>query len=164
MSDSAAITWPQAFAPARSPVFVSNRLEMRAKPADVWAWLIHAASWPQWYANSHDVVVQGGGDLALGKRFTWRTFGVSLTTKVEEFVPESRIAWLAEGSGVRAYHAWLITPREGGCTVLTEETQHGLVSRIGKLIYPNRMKAQHQLWLEGLEHVAQGGPPPKGEP
>ena len=64
---------------------------------------------------------------------------------------------------MRAYHAWLITPRDGGCTVLTEESQHGLACRVGALIYPNRMKTQHQLWLEGLEHVAQGGPPPEGD-
>ena len=52
--------------------------------------------------------------------------------------------------GIVAYHAWLITPTPGGCRVLTEETQKGLVARAGRLIFPGRMEQWHQRWLEGL--------------
>ncbi len=145
------IVWPAALDPARSPVHVVNRIDLPVAPDIVWARLIRAADWPDWYANSAKVKIEGGGaDLFAGARFTWRTFGVDLVSEVKEFVPGERIAWLARASGVTAYHAWLFVPTQGGCHVVTEETQHGLVARIDRLIFPGRMEHWHQRWLEGL--------------
>ena len=147
-----AIRWPAAFDPSRSPVHVVNSLEVAVAPAAVWARLIRAVDWPAWYANSSKVRIEGGAsDLTEGARFTWRTFGVDLDSHVEEFVAGERIAWLAKGMGVLAYHAWLITPvAGGGCRVLTEETQHGFLARAGRVVFPGRMERWHQRWLEGL--------------
>jgi len=78
----------------------------------------------------------GGSDLFAGACFTWRTFGVDLVSTVEEFVPGERIAWVAKASGVTAYHAWLITPTDLGCHVLTEETQHGELARRAACSFP----------------------------
>ncbi|HZL00583.1 MAG TPA: SRPBCC family protein [Caulobacteraceae bacterium] len=145
------IHWPARFEPGRSPVHVRNELTNSAPATTVWAALIAAPQWPDWYANAHDVVVEGGArDLGPGARFTWKTFGVALRSMVEEFIPETRIAWLAEAFGVSAWHAWLITPTEGGCRVLTEETQHGVLARAGALFFLTRMSDWHQRWLEGL--------------
>ena len=144
------IRWPRGFEPASSPVHVINRLDTETAPDSVWARLIHASGWPAIYANAGNVKVEGGGNLFAGARFTWKTFGIALESEVKEFVPETRIAWLATGIGVQAYHAWLITPTATGCTILTEETQHGLVARSGRLIFPNRMGRWHQKWLEAL--------------
>lgn len=146
-----AIRWPAKFHPSRSPVHVVNSLDVAASPSAVWSRLIRAADWPAWYANSSRVRIEGGGqDLAAGARFRWRTFGVDLESRVEEFVPEARIAWTARGPGVFAYHAWLIAPLAGGCGVLTEETQHGFLARAGRVMFPGRMERWHQRWLEGL--------------
>ncbi len=146
------IRWLNGFEPANSPVHVINRIETATDPQLVWHRLIRAADWPLFYANASKVKIEGGGaDLFAGAHFTWRTFGVALKTHVMEFEPETRIAWLAQSTGVRAYHAWLITPRDGGgCTILTEETQHGLVARIGRRLFPGRMERWHQKWLEAL--------------
>ena len=147
----AAIRWPPQYAPDRSPVHVVNRIDLAAPPAAVWARLVRAVDWPAWYANSAKVKIEdGSADLFTGARFTWRTFGVDLMSEVKEFVPGERIAWLAKASGIVAYHAWLIVPTETGCHVVTEETQSGLVARIGRLIFPGRMEHWHQRWLEGL--------------
>jgi len=145
------ILWPKGFAPDEAPIHVVNRIETGTAPEIVWRRLIHAAGWPAIYANASDVAIEGGGaDLFAGARFTWKTFGIALKSEVKEFGPETRIAWLAEGIGVTAYHAWLITPTAGGCTILTEETQYGLVSRVGRLLFPTRMERWHQKWLEAL--------------
>ena len=145
------ILWPKGFAPDEAPIHVVNRFETATAPEIVWRRLIHAAGWPAIYANASDVAIEGGGaDLFAGARFTWKTFGIALKSEVKEFEPETRIAWLAEGIGVIAYHAWLITPTSGGCTILTEETQYGLVSRVGRLLFPTRMERWHQKWLEAL--------------
>jgi len=155
------IHWPDAYHPSRTAVYVSNQLSMTAPPAAVWAWLVRAQRWPEWYANSSNVVfLDGNGlDLALGTRFRWKTFGVSIESKVEEFVPGERIAWSAHGIGVDAYHAWAIEKTSQGCLVLTEETQNGWVASLGSFLMPKRMHKFHQIWLESLEKQAQGGLP-----
>jgi uncharacterized protein YndB with AHSA1/START domain len=157
------IHWPERYAPGKTPVHVRNEIETSAPPEVVWAWLLRASRWPSWYPNSHNVRINQGlsADLALGAHFTWRTFGVGIRSTVVECVPCERIAWNAHGLGVDAYHAWLITPSGTGSHVLTEETQHGWVARLGSHVFPNRMSHFHQIWLERLASCAQSGPPPE---
>ena len=149
---SSAIRWPDRYSPQNSPVHVVNELTMAAPAEAVWKGLIRAADWSSYYANASKVAIEGGGpDLAAGVRFTWKTFGVDLKSQVQEFEPNTRIAWLATAPLLEAYHAWLIEPLPGGgCRVITEETQHGLVARAGRWLYPGRMERWHQRWLEGL--------------
>ena len=158
---SPTINWPEKYDPNRTPVYVRNELHIAAPAETVWAWLIRAPAWPDWYPNSHNVRIQGEPPdrLALGTQFAWRTFGVSIRSTVQEFVPHERLAWDAFGMGVDAYHAWLITPAEGGCQVLTEETQFGWAARLSSRVFPNRMSRFHQIWLEQLAVMAQTGSP-----
>ena len=148
------IHWPAAYAPAVMPVHVVNRLTVAASPVAVWARLIAAKDWPSFYANSANVRVDGGGPLRAGVGFRWRTFGLNLRSTVEEFVPGERIAWLAHGPGITAYHAWVLTPAAAGCAIVTEETQRGPIARLGKVLFPRGMATEHQKWLEGLARVA----------
>ena len=161
-NDCSVVRWPPDYAPATAPVYVRNELEMDA-PADVvWAWLIRAQLWPTWYPNSASVKFLEGPspDLTAHTRFRWRTFGVNLESKVREFVPRERIAWDARARGVDAYHAWVISTTSRGSHVITEETQHGWLARLGNFLMPWRMGKYHQLWLERLrENSARGWPP-----
>ena len=118
--------------------------------------------WPTWYVNAaHVRILQGSGpDLALGTKFRWKTFDVTITSTVLEFVPYERIAWDAHALGIEVYHAWVLQPTQQGCHVLTEETQHGWLARLGKLIMPNRMHKYHQIWLESLARQSRAGLPP----
>ena len=75
-------------------------------------------------------------------------------------MPCERIAWDARCCGVRAYHAWLLRKVPGGCHVVTEETQHGWLARLGDLLLPRRMHRGHQAWLEALSAKAAAGLPP----
>jgi hypothetical protein len=162
MNEQAAgtIRYPPEYHPGRTHVFVRNELAMNVPPDRVWAWLIRATLWPSWYRNSAHVRIEGGGpDLAPGIRFRWKTFGIRLVSRVEEFIPNERIAWTARAPGVLAYHAWLIEPQSAGCHVVTEETQSGWLARLGHLVMPNRMSKYHQLWLEQLQVRAAGGRP-----
>ncbi len=128
----------------------------------VWAWLIRAQLWPIWYPNSANVKFLSGNppDLALGTQFRWKTFGVTIESKVFEFVPYERLAWDAHGRGLNAYHAWLIQKTSQGCNVITEESQHGWLAKLGKTLRPNNMEQKHQTWLEGLKDKAKSGLPP----
>ena len=45
--------------------------------------------------------------------------------------------------------------------MLTQETQHGWMARLGKLLAPKRMETKHQHWLEALRECAVAGAPPE---
>ncbi len=162
MTQSLEVQWPDYYKPHNCPVHVRNELDMAAAQEHAWAWLTRATLWPTWYVNSANVkILEGmGPNLQKGTRFRWKTFGVTITSTVLEYVPCERIAWDAHAFGIDAYHAWVLQPSAQGCHVLTEETQHGFLARLGKLFMPNRMYKFHQLWLEGLATKARAGLPP----
>jgi hypothetical protein len=153
------IRWPPDF--ANAPVHVSNEMLMDVPCENVWAWLVRADLWPDWYPNSSNIefLLPLGPTLRLGHIFRWRTFGVHLTSQVREAAFRERLAWNARGLGIRAYHAWLIKEEKGGCRVRTEERQYGFLCRLGNLVFPHRMFKGHQMWLERLQEKARGGPP-----
>ena len=160
------IRWPAAFQPQSAAVFGHNEITIPAAPEVIWAWLLRAELWPTWYPNASGMhfLSHAGPDLRDRSRFRWKTFGTRITSKVLEFEPMTRLAWDAHGIGVQAWHAWLLTPEPGGRThVLTEEVQHGWLARLGKMLSPTRMEAQHQIWLEALSRQAQTGMPPEPE-
>ena len=155
------ISWPDRYRPDRAAVHVRNELDLPVPAEAAWAWLVRAPLWPTWYPNSHDVVIAGNGtELQAGTEFTWKTFGVSLRSKVEEFVPPERLAWTGRAGGLDVYHAWLIERRSPGCHVLTEESQNGILPRLNHAVRPRHMSDFHQLWLERLLAQARTGPPP----
>jgi uncharacterized protein YndB with AHSA1/START domain len=160
--NSQGIAWPARYDPRNAPVHVRNERVMRAPPEAVWAALLRAARWPEWYPNSSHVRFLRGSppDLAAGTMFRWTTFGFTIDSTVREFAPTERIAWDARGPGIDAYHAWVIRPAAEGCHVLTEETQHGWLARLGNLLFPRRMYRGHELWLTSLERRASQDPSP----
>ena len=164
MAASDQIEWPAHYEPARCPVHVRNELVMQASPESVWACLIRASLWPDWYTNSANVRFLTGSppDLAPGTRFRWKTFSVTIESTVLEFVPYERVAWDAHAAGVDGYHAWLISRTPEGSRVLTEETQHGWLARLGHLLMPSRMWQGHQVWLEALAGRASRAPATDG--
>lgn len=156
--DASTINWPERFHPARAPVHVRNDLDMAASPEKVWAALIDAARWPEWYPNASNVrILSGGRELAPGERFRWTTFGATIVSEVAEFAPYERIAWTGTAFGIDVYHAWLILPSARGACVVTEETQYGALARLAAALLPGRMEKFHQIWLENLEARAGGG-------
>ena len=156
------IHWPKGFETENCSVHVHNELEIPISPERVWAWLIRAQLWPTWYTNSANIKFLSGQppDLELGTKFRWKTFDVTTESTVLEFVPYERIGWDAHGTGLNAYHVWLIQKTAQGCHVVTEENQGGMVAQLGKALRPNRMSQQHQVWLEGLASKASSGLPP----
>jgi uncharacterized protein YndB with AHSA1/START domain len=156
------VRWPEGFEPACAQVFAHNEIIIPAPVETVWAWLIRAEDWPDWYANARNIhfLSHAAPDLRNRSRFRWKTFGLGITSKVLEFEPYRRLGWDAQGIGVKAWHAWVLTPLGANRThVLTEETQTGWLARLARSLFPSRLQTQHQIWLEGLSLKAQSGPP-----
>jgi uncharacterized protein YndB with AHSA1/START domain len=157
------IRWPEQHRPEVSRLHAVNELQMDAAPDDVWAWLRRPDLFPSYYANSMFVRHKGGvwPQVELGSRFRWFTFGVIVNSEVVEFEPaERRLAWSARELGASGHHAWMLSERDGGTFVRTEETKRGWAMAISKPVMSRMMVRQHQRWLEGLARVAAEGPPP----
>ncbi len=144
--------WPNGLAPTQAPVSAYNEFVVPAGPEQVWQRLIHATAWPQWYANSKRVVLDGGGtELGAGTVFHWTTFGVRATCQVVVFKPGLELAWAGRAVASTGYHRWLLQPLADGRTrVVTEETQRGLVPSLGARWLRRGLLHWHQRWLEGI--------------
>ena len=148
--------WPGACSPTNSPVLARNEIRTGLSPERIWPVLIDAVAWPRWYANARDVVLESGHDrLADGLTFRWVTFGMRITSTVDQFVPARRLGWSGKGLGSAGYHRWELTPTgDGGCLIVTEEVQQGLLARLLAPLVRRSIERQHQKWLEGLVRTA----------
>jgi hypothetical protein len=161
--ENAGVVFPDGYRRAQSPVFARNELFVPAPAEHVWAWLVKAGRWPEFYGNAKDVAIEGGNELAHGTLFHWTTFGIRAHTTITELVPNQRLSWSGKGLGSTAYHGWVIHPCEGGCYVITEETQQGFIVSVARAILRRGLLKWHQRWLEGLASVARRGPPAEKE-
>ena len=85
---SADIRWPDGFDPDDADLFAHNAVIINAPTMTVWAKLVAAAAWPTWYSNASDVVIDDpSGELGEHVTFNWTTFGLTIASKVADFVP-----------------------------------------------------------------------------
>jgi Polyketide cyclase / dehydrase and lipid transport len=154
--------WPSGMEPGRALVHAHNEIVTTASPEYVWDWLCRASAWPQWYRNCAWLNFPNGDgpDLKQNTQFVWKTFGATVRSTVVVFDPMREIGWDAYAIGLRAFHGWLIEPLDqGGCRIVTEETQNGPLVWIGRSYLRRALLREHQNWLESLSNVAAKGPP-----
>jgi hypothetical protein len=105
------IRWPGGFEPEKADLFAHNDLIINASCERVWKHIIEASRWPTWYPNSKDVEVQGGKPvLRDGTVFRWTTFGLTIESKVHEYVLNQRLGWYGYVPGAEPsfYHSWYL--------------------------------------------------------
>ena len=153
---SADIHWPDGLTPTDADLFAHNEIVISAPPRQIWQRLIAATAWPQWYSNSANVIVHGPSELlAAGVSFDWSTFGLQISSTVAEFVPPVRLGWYGNGEGLRAYHTWLLVPREGGTYVAMEEIGLGDAAKELARTNPGHMHRGHDLWNISLKFLCE---------
>jgi hypothetical protein len=153
MQRSKQIHWPDDFHPEQADLFAHNEIVIRASCEKVFANLVDAPEWPSWYPNSHNVKLLNSpdGKLHEGTRFSWNTFNVAIESRVHEFVPNSRLGWFGDGTGMNAYHTFLLLKTGEGCHVVTEEVVKGPGAVEFRQKQPNAMHEGHDLWLQTLK-------------
>ena len=146
------IHWPEGFAPTQADLFSHNALLINASCERIWGHIIDATKWPQWYPNSKDVHIDGGDVLESGTVFHWSTFGLPLESKVNEFVPYTRIGWYgyAPGAAPTFYHTWYLKPHGDACLVVTDEVGKGKDAAHLRETDESLMHRGHDLWLATL--------------
>ena len=154
------IHWPQGFDPATADLFSHNALLIEADCERVWRHIVEAAKWPDWYPNAKDVRIVGDGGTALqaDTTFRWTTFGIPLESRINEFVPYTRIGWYgyAPGTAPSFYHTWYLTPQGDGCLVVTDEVGKGRDAAQLRDTDESLMHRGHDLWLATLKWVSEG--------
>ncbi|TDN62189.1 SRPBCC domain-containing protein [Paraburkholderia sp. BL10I2N1] len=123
------IRWPSEMAPSRSPIHFTNEIEVAVLPETIWALLTNPNAWPRFYPGvEHVRLLDGHQTFGPGTRFETNLAGQDVSASVQEFEPQTRIAWGGHPKGAeesKAYHAWIITPTANGCHLWTEETMQG---------------------------------------
>jgi uncharacterized protein YndB with AHSA1/START domain len=153
------IHWPDGFSPDHADLFSHNGLRIEASCERVWKHIVEATKWPQWYPNSKDVQIMGGGDeLNAGTVFRWTTFGLPLESRINEFTPYSRIGWYGYAPGEKPsfYHTWYLKADGDGCRVVTDEVGMGSSAAHLRASDESLMHRGHDLWLATLRWVAEG--------
>jgi hypothetical protein len=145
--------WLSQFSDSVDYLYAHNEIMVNASCETVFANIVDAQSWPSWYPNSHNVVVHDSPNNKLhqGTKFSWDTFGVHIESTVHEFVPSSRIGWWGLGTGMKAYHTFLLVKTDQGCHIITEGVVRGEGAIKFRHEQPNAMHDGHDLWLKVIK-------------
>lgn len=152
------IHWPQGFDPSKADLFSHNSLLIHASCEKIWSHIVDATTWPSWYPNSKNVQITGGASkLDSGTVFRWQTFGIDLESRVNEFVPYTRIGWYgyAPGTEPTFYHTWYLKPQSAACMVITDEVGKGDDAKKLRQTDEGLMHRGHDLWLATLRWVSE---------
>jgi hypothetical protein len=155
------IVWPPGQSPASARVFAQNTIEIAATPEIVWSLLVNCVDWPSWYKHCADVSMPSGGIvLAAHSKFRFKTLRFYFEPEVTVFEPVRMLVWSAKGpAGTSGAHAWLIEPTPGGCRVITEEAQKGLLLAVIGSHTQGVLLQSHQEWLRALKALAEARQP-----
>ena len=153
-----AIHWPKGTEPSCSPIHFTNELQVTVSTATIWSLLTDPKAWPSFYPGVQQVnLLDEGSLLQMGTKFETNLAGQDVSASVQEFEPNTRIAWSGYpkvAADSTAYHAWIITPTANGCHLWTEETMRGLhwIELAKKA--PDAFWLTHEKLLRNLAQVA----------
>ena len=152
------IHWPQGFDPSQADLFSHNELLINASCERIWSHIIDANKWPEWYPNAKEVKIIGDTVLKDATVFRWTTFGLPIESKVNEFIPYTRIGWYgyAPGTAPSFYHTWYLKTRGDACLVVTDEVGKGKDAVHLRETDEGLMHRGHDLWLATLKWISEG--------
>ncbi len=146
------IKWPEGLGPENCRILSHNEIWTPLSAQVLWAKLIRAQKWPEWYPNSRDVQMKdGSSELKMGSEFTWTTFGLEVRSKVLIYEPFENLGWNAhEILGWHGFHGWRFLPQDSGTLVITQEIQTGPGDFLLASLVKKTLEKGHQVWLEQL--------------
>lgn len=143
---------------ADAPVIARDEIVVRAPIETVWGVQTDVAAWPSWQPDVDEV--RADGPLSVGSTFRWQTFGLDITSTVEEIEAPGRVVWSGPAGGIFAVHVWELTAREDGVLVRTEESWEGEEVRAQAETLQGALDASLRGWLQNLKRAAEGASNP----
>jgi hypothetical protein len=95
------------------------------------------------------------GPLSVGTSFRWQTFGLDITSTVEEIDVPHRAVWSGPAGGIFAAHVWELMAREDGALVRTRESWDGDEVRAQAGTLQDALDESLRGWLENLKRAAE---------
>ena len=114
--------------PRDAPAYASSEALVAAPVDVVWGVLTGLEDWPKWNVSVSRMDCRG--PVVVGTEFHWLAGGVAIHSRIEELDAPRRVVWTGRTMGIRAVHAWELTPAGGGTNVRTEEAFEGLIVRL----------------------------------
>ncbi len=100
----------------------------------------------------------GGPLLDANSKFRFKTLRFYFEPEIVTFKPNRMLIWSAKGpAGTSGAHAWYIESTPGGCRVITEEAQRGLLLFFLRSRTRGTLLTSHQEWLRALKELPKRG-------
>ncbi|MEU6414638.1 SRPBCC family protein [Microbispora sp. NPDC046933] len=127
-------------------------VDIDATAERVWRVMTDVAGWPEFTPTMTAVEHLGDGPLSLGSRVRIKQPGLPpMVWQVTEFTDGASFAWRAAGAGVTTLATHVLTPREGGVSVLLGIDQSGPLAPLMSLLIGGRTRRYVRTEAESLK-------------
>ena len=135
---------------------VRNEIVIRASAERVWDVLTDVERWPSWYRACRWVRVESPANTAQPLVFRWKAHPVELRSAVVTSDRPHAFAIIADGVGVHAERRFTVRPAPDGVStvVVSDETQVGVLPRLGRVYLAPRLHRANQAMFEDLARAA----------
>ena len=138
-----------------APIVAHVRTSIAAPPNKVWGLLVDAAGWPKWADQIDSVTVDG--PLVSGRRFVWKSGGMTIHSQVQMFVAGKALSWTGGALTGKAVHVWRLEPNaSGGTDVMEDESMEGLL--MAQMYSSAKLVEADTAWLGALKKAAERAP------
>ena len=144
---------------SRPPIVVRNEIVIHASAERVWKLLTDVGNWPSWYRACRWVRVESTDSAGRPVSFRWKAHPVELRSMVVAAERPRTFAIIADARGIHAERTFTLrpTPDGLGTIVVSDETQVGLLARLGRVYLAPRLYAANQVMFEDLARAAGHG-------
>ncbi|RXH58476.1 SRPBCC family protein [Granulicella sibirica] len=138
-----------------APIVAHVRISIAAPQERVWGFLVDAAGWPKWADQIDSITVDG--PLVSGRRFTWKSGGMTIHSQVRMVVAGKALAWTGGALTGKAVHVWRLEANaSGGTDVSEDESMEGLL--MAQMYSSAKLIEADTAWLEALKKAAERVP------
>ncbi|MEV7805403.1 SRPBCC family protein [Microbispora sp. NPDC088329] len=133
-------------------------VDIDASPDRVWRVLTDVARWPEFTPTMTAVEHLDDGPLSPGVRVRIKQPGLPpMVWQVTELTDGRSFAWQAAGGGVTTLATHVLTPRDGGVSVLLGIDQSGPLAPLMSLLIGGRTRRYVRTEAESLKRRCESG-------
>jgi hypothetical protein len=141
---------------SRPPIEVRNEGEVPAPIGRVWQLLTDVERWPSWYRACRWVRIESPATDTQPLTFRWKAHPVELRSTVVAVERPHGFTLLADATALHAERRFSLRPTPDGraTIVVSDETQVGLLPRIGQSFIAPRLRAANHAMFDDLARAA----------
>ena len=132
-----------------APVKCTQSIMINAAPEKVWQTLTNINRWSQW--QSEIPFAEFKGTLQTGKKFDWKTGGVTIHSTIHTARPNESFGWTGKTIGLYAIHNWSLKKLEAGTEVTVAESLEGWLAVLLKGTFNKNLQTGMAKWLNLLK-------------